>query len=371
MKSRRKIRYAVVGLGHIAQAAVLPAFRNAKSNSELVALVSGNEKKLRQLSRRYKVKMTATYDRYEELLESGAIDAVYIATPNTDHRWFAERAAEKGVHVLCEKPLAGDQESCHSMIRKARENKVQAMVAYRLHFDPANLKAVEVAQSKKLGELRFFSSIFSFSIQDEDNIRLKVDKAGGPLHDIGVYCINAARYLFRDEPTEVFAFAATNPHDGRFKEVDEMLSVLMKFPRNRLAQFTCGFGATPTARYELVGTRGALSLDSAYEYTSPMEMTITVKEKSRRLKFKKTDQFGPEISYFSDCILKGRAPEPSFVEGLADVAIVEAILESLQRRTPVRVARVQKEIRPTPSQKMRRPPVQKPPVLHAASPSGD
>lgn len=371
MKGRKRIRYAVIGLGHIAQTAVLPAFKNAKSNSELVALVSGDERKLKKLSRQYKVSSTYTYEQYDDLLASGEIDAVYIATPNTDHQVFAEKAAEKGIHILCEKPLAADQESCHSMIRKSRENKVHAMVAYRLHFEPANLKAIEFAQGKKLGDLRFFNSIFSYNIKDEDNIRLQLNKAGGPLHDIGVYCINASRYLFRAEPTEVFAFAATNPHDNRFKEVDEMMSVSMKFPDNRLAQFTCSFGAAATARFDIVGTKGSVTLDSAYEYAAPMEMTVTINEKKQKLKFKKHDQFGPEITYFSDCILKNKTPEPSFVEGLADVAIVEAILESLQRRVPVQVTRIQKESRPTPAQKIRKPAISKPNSVHVTSPSGD
>lgn len=368
---KKKIRYAVVGLGHIAQVAVLPGFKNAKSNSELVALVSGDPLKLKKLSRQYKVASTYSYEQYDELLQSGKIDAVYIATPNTDHQIFVEKAAESGIHVLCEKPLAGDQEACRAMIRKAQQTRICAMTAYRLHFDPANLKAIQIGQSGKLGDLKFFNSIFSYNIQDPHNIRLQLDKAGGPLHDIGIYCINAARYLFQSEPTEVFAFAAKNPDDQRFSEVEEMLSVTLKFPQNRLAQFTCSFGAAVTSRFDLVGTKGSVTLDSAYEYAAGQEMTITIDEKKKKIKFKKHDQFGAEIAYFSNCVLKHQPPEPSFTEGLADVLIIEAILESLQRQKPIPVQPVQKETRPTPAQKIRKPAVPKPNVVHVSSPSGD
>lgn len=367
----KKVRYAVVGLGHIAQVAVLPGFKNAKSNSELTALVSGDPVKLKKLSKQYKVKATYSYSNYDELLESGEIDAVYIATPNTDHLPYAIRAAEKGIHVLCEKPLAGDQESCQQMIRKVQQSGVSAMTAYRLHFDPANLKAIEVAQSKKLGDLKFFNSMFSYNIKDAKNIRLQLDKAGGPLHDIGIYCINASRYLFQDEPTEVFAYAAKDPNDRRFEEVEEMMTVLMKFPHNRLAQFVCSFGSAPTSRFDIVGSKGSVTLDSAYEYAVGQEMTIVIDEKKKKIKFKKHDQFGAELTYFSDCVLKNKKPEPSFTEGLADVLVIEAILESLQRQIPVAVQSLKKESRPTAAQKIRKPAVRKPEMVHVTSPSGD
>ena len=212
-----KIRYAIVGLGHIAQTAVLPAFKHAE-NSELAALVTGNAEKDRELSERYRIK-AYRYDDLESALEKEKVDAVYIATPNILHREHTERAAQAGVHVLCEKPMATTQDDCEAMMRAATQNNVKLMIAYRLHFNDANLHAVKVAKSGDLGDVRYFGSLFGLQVK-EGNIRTRKDLGGGTLFDIGVYCINAARYLFHDEPIEVVGLTANNG-EKRFAEIEE------------------------------------------------------------------------------------------------------------------------------------------------------
>ena len=311
----KKIRYAVVGLGHIAQVAVLPAFRHAK-NSELAALVTGNPEKDRQLSERYRVR-AYKYDDLEEGLHQERVDAVYIATPNILHREHTERAARAGVHVLCEKPMATTQDDCEAMIGVTAGNNVKLMIAYRLHFNDANLHAVRVAKSGDLGELRYFGSLFGLHVK-EDNIRTRQDLGGGTLFDIGIYCINAARYLFRDEPVEVVGFTANNG-EKRFSEIEEMTGAIMRFPHERLAMFTCSFGSADVSHYDLVGTKGQLRLENAYEYQGELKCVTTIGSKRTAKSFKPGDQFAPELIYFSDCIIRDRAPEPSGNEGLADV----------------------------------------------------
>ncbi len=142
--AKGKIRYAVVGLGYIAQIAVLPAFAHAGKNSELTALVSDDPLKLKRLGRKYNVTSTYSYDQYDACLKSGEIDAVYIALPNNMHREYTERAARAGVHVLCEKPMAVTVRECEAMIEATEQNRVKLMIAYRLHFEEANLKAAEI-----------------------------------------------------------------------------------------------------------------------------------------------------------------------------------------------------------------------------------
>ena len=171
------VRYAVVGLGHIAQVAVLPAFAHAKENSAVTALVSDDAEKRMKVGRKYKVKDYFGYDQYDDALASGLFDAVYIALPNHLHREYAERAARAGIHVLCEKPLAVTEEDCEAMIRTANENGVRLMTAYRLHFDAATLHAVEVARSGELGALRLFSSFFSHVVRPDDVRRDRIDDA--------------------------------------------------------------------------------------------------------------------------------------------------------------------------------------------------
>jgi predicted dehydrogenase len=367
-KRRRRVRYAVVGLGHIAQVAVLPAFAHARGNSQLVALVSDDAQKLKVLGRRYRVDQLFSYREYGECLRSGSIDAVYIALPNHLHAEYSIGAARAGIHVLCEKPMAVTEKDCQAMIRATARAGVKLMIAYRLHFEEANMTAVRIVRSGKLGDPRFFTSSFSMQVRP-DNIRTDKEKGGGTLYDIGVYCINAARYLFGAEPTDVFAFSGASKDDERFKEIDETTAALLRFPGGRLAEFTSSFGAADVSSYRMVGTKGDVRLEQAYEYVYPIDLHVTVKGKTRKQTFRKRDQFAPELEYFSNCILSNRTPEPSGMEGLADVRIVQALYRSAQRGRPVKIATVRRSQRPSLKQTKRRPPVDKPALVHAKSAS--
>jgi predicted dehydrogenase len=254
--SSKKIRYAVVGLGHLAQVAVLPAFRNA-ANSELTAIVSGEDTKRKKLGKKYGLEHVYSYDDYDKALS--VVDAVYLVLPNHLHREYAVRAANAGVHVLCEKPMAVTEEDCEAMIDAADKNAVKLMIAYRLHFEEGNLEAIRLAKAGKLGNLRIFDSAFS-QVVVADNIRVTepVPKGGGPVYDMGTYCINAARYLFQADPVSIMAFSA-NFSNKKFRQIDEMTSVLMRFPEERLATFICSFGAADVSRYTLIGTKGSLT----------------------------------------------------------------------------------------------------------------
>lgn len=366
-RTQQKVRYAVVGLGYIAQIAVLPAFANA-SNSELVALVSDDEKKLKALSRKYKVPFTCSYQDYFRCLASGDVDAVYIALPNSMHRDYSVPALEAGIHVLCEKPMAVTEAECEEMITTASDHNAKLMVAYRLHFEEANLKAIEIAKSGRLGEIRAFNSVFTMQVK-EDDIRLRQDLGGGTLYDIGIYCINAARNLFQAEPVEVVAFSAKNG-EKRFREVDEMTSAVVRFPQDRIASITASFGAADVSAYELIGTEGVLRVDPAYEFAGDLKHRLTIKGTTRERVFSKRDQFAPELIYFSDCILNGKTPEPSGAEGLADVRVIRAIYRSAETGASVKLGRFERRTRPTIDQEIYAPPLaRKPQLVRAATPT--
>lgn len=362
------IRYAVVGLGHIAQHAVLPAFQNA-ANTRLQALVSGDAEKRSELQKRYGISKTYTYEQYDDCLKSGEIDAVYIALPDALHREYTVRAARQGIHVLCEKPMAETEQDCIAMIQAAADHKVKLMIAYRLHFDAANLEAIRTIETGKLGEVRIFSSLNTQNVVN-GNVRLDEHLGGGPLYDMGVYCINAARYLFRSEPLEVFCTHASR-QDERFREVPEMSAAMLRFPGDRLAQFTCSYGASHTSWYRVVGTDGDLVMDPAFEYESEMKQTVTRGEKPAQRTFPKRDQFGPELSYFADCILQDAEPEPSGWEGLSDIRIVEALNRSAREQRWVALPVLERSRRPQPSQRIDQPPVPEPELVQAESPSGE
>jgi predicted dehydrogenase len=366
--ARKTVRYAVIGLGHIAQAAVLPAFAHARRNSVLAALLSGERKKLKVLGRRYGLEHLYSYEDADQLFESGEIDAVYIALPNDQHRDWTIRAARAGLHVLCEKPMAVTARDCERMTRATQDAKVKLMIAYRLHFERANLEAAKLATTGKLGELRFFSSDFSMQVSPE-NIRLERERGGGPLYDIGIYCINAARYVLAEDPVAVWA-TATKSKDRRFREVEETVAGVMRFKDERLASFTCSFGSADRSTYTVTGTRGSITVDPAYEYAEGLGYEMRVGERKRKKKFAKSDQFAPELLYFSDCVLEGRQPEPSGEEGLIDVRIIEGMMRSLQTGRWEWLEKKQRARRPTLRQEIRRPAVpREPPLVDAESAS--
>lgn len=371
-RESRRIRYAVVGLGWFAQTAILPAFAHARKNSELRAFFSEDPRKLAALGRRYGVPPERRFsmDDFERGLRAAEIDAVYIATPNDRHREFAVRAATAGVHVLCEKPMAVTVEECEEMIRAARENRVKLMVAYRLHFERANLEAVEIVNSGKLGEPRIYASVFCNDVKDPDNIRLgPIEKGGGTLYDIGIYCLNAARYLFRAEPVEVLAMSG-NGGDPRFRRTDEMTSAILKFPEERLASFTSSFGAAASHFYDVYGTKGSLRVEPAFEFAEGMAHRLKVGDRERKKKFVPRDQVAPEILSFSACILEDREPEPSGREGLADVRVILALYESARTGRAVRLPPFEKDQRPSLRQEIRRPPTREPELVAVDKPSG-
>jgi len=348
------VRYAVVGLGWFAQVAVLPAFANAE-NAELAALVSGDREKLRVLGERHGVGRRVGYDGYEELLASGEVDAVYLVLPNHLHREYTVAAARAGVDVLVEKPMAVTEAECREMIEAAEDGGVRLMVAYRLHFERANTKAVGIVRSGKIGEPRIFSATFANQVTNEDDIRLNpVAKGGGSVWDLGIYCINAARYVFGAEPTAVTACSASG--SGRFADTEEMTSAVLRFPDGRLASFTSSFGAADSDSYRVVGTEGELLVEPAYEFKATLRHRLRVGDETTEEEFPPPDHVAAELVHFSGCIRDDREPEPNGHEGLADVRIIEAIHRSAAEGRAIELEPVEITRRPGPDQEITRRP---------------
>jgi glucose-fructose oxidoreductase len=264
--------------------------------------------------------------------------------------------------------MAPSSADCIAMIDAARSNNVKLMIAYRLHFDPSTLDAIELATSGKLGQLRIFSSAFS-QVVKEGNIRVEEPgwMGGGSVWDMGIYCINAARYLLRDEPFEVTAFSE-NSDSQKFRDVDEMTSAIMRFHGYRLASFTSSFGASSTSQLLLVGDRGRLEIDSAYDYSKGHQHRITIDGETMMKNYPKVDQFSAEIDYFSSCIIENREPEPSGEEGLADVRVIEAVYQSAMSCRPIGLAPFQRQQRPSKQQVIQRPAHAEPERVKVSSP---
>jgi glucose-fructose oxidoreductase len=359
------IRYAVVGLGHIAQVAVLPAFAHARRNSRLAALVSDDARKRKLVGAKYGIDRTFSYADYEACLSN--VDAVYIALPNSMHAEYAIRAARAGVHVLCEKPMAVTAEECEAMIEACRRHGVKLMIAYRLHFEGINLGVMDLVRKGKIGTPKFFNSSFSLTVR-AGNIRTDKQMGGGTLYDIGVYCVNAARHLFRSEPKEVVAMSV-NSGVPRLAEIDESTAAMLRFDGERVAAFVTSFNAADVGEYRIVGTKGQVRVDPAYEYAEGLEYELTVGSRTTRKRIGKRDQFAAELLYFSDCIWKNRQPEPAGEEGLQDVRIVQALYESAETGKVVQIPPYAASKQPTTRQWISRPRVTKPSLVKVSSAS--
>jgi len=329
LESERKVRYAIVGLGDIAQEDMMPGVEHT-GNSEITALVTSDPTKANELSKRYDLENTFSYEQFDDALASGAFDAIYLATPNWRHAEFIIPALKAGIHVLTEKPLEVSTKLCEEILTAERASTAKLMVAYRLHFEPATLDTIEVIRSGKLGTVHLFASSFAQSV-DPSNHRAHSGDLAGPVLDMGPYPVNAARYVFGDEPTEVVSACGTNhPESGFDQTFADTVAVTLRFPGDRLAQFNLSYFGNPTNSFIAIGTLGSIQLDPAYVFGNPLEQTVTIDEKKSDKSFKNTDHFGGEMKYFSDCILKGTDPEPNGEEGYADVRVLEGILEALK-----------------------------------------
>ena len=327
--SDKKVRYAIVGVGDIAQEDMMPGVDHT-GNSVITALVTSDPKKAKELGKKYDVEATFTYEEFPKALASGTFDAIYLATPNWRHAEFVIPALKAGIHVLCEKPMEVSTAKCQEILDAAKGATAKLMIAYRLHFEPGTLATIDLVRSGKLGTVHTFSSAFGQPL-DPANHRAHSGDLAGPVFDMGPYPVNAARYIFGDEPTEVASAVGTRHPDTGFDQTfDDTVAVTLRFPEGRLAQFSMSYYGGPANNFTAIGPRGSVTLDPCYTFGESIEQTVAIGQDKSTKSFKNTDHFGGEMKYFSDCILKGAEPEPDGEEGYADVRVLEGILEALK-----------------------------------------
>lgn len=331
----KKVRYGIVALGDITQEAMLPGVAHT-GNSAVTAFVTGDPEKARVLGKRYGVTESCDYDGFEALLRSGTIDAIYLATPNWRHAEFVIPALRAGIHVLVEKPLEISAAKCRDIIEAQRASTAKLMVAYRLHFEPATLDLIDKIRAGTLGDVILFSSVFS-QVVDPKNHRASNGDEAGPVFDMGIYQINAARYVFGAEPTEVISATGTRHPEAGLGDFADTVAVTLRFPGDRIAQFTVSYVANQLNSFHAVGTKGSVQLSPAFMFGMPLEQQVALGEKKTHESFKNTDQFGGELRYFSDCILNDTDPEPDAEEGLADVRVIEGIMQAMKTGAAVKL----------------------------------
>ena len=334
----RKIGYAVIGLGEIASH-FMPGVRGSR-HCQITALVSGDRAKAERMAAEYGLPTGSiySYEEFDRIRDNKTVDAVYVALPNSMHAEYTIRAAKAGKHVLCEKPMAISVAECEQMIAACRAANVKLMIAYRLHYEPVNRKAIELVRSGVIGQVEVLESSFGFNAKPGVWRLQKKLAGGGPLCDVGIYSLNAMRYLTGEEPAEFKAFCSVVAKDGRFAEVEENCSWTMRFPSGILASCATSYGANLPGFFKVHGPRGWVSAEPAFVYDG---LVLTArygggkgaKPEEFRMEsdYKDPAQFGWEADHLAECILNGREPATSGEEGLRDMRSIAEIYRSAGR----------------------------------------
>jgi glucose-fructose oxidoreductase len=325
----KQVGFALVGLGNLAINQLMPAFAKCR-HARLTALISGRPEKAKQLALVYGVdpKNIYSYDNYDRLADNPAVDAVYVVLPNSMHAEYTIRALKASKHVLCEKPMANTPQECEQMIAAAKAAKRKLMIGYRLRYEPFNQALIAYAKdTAEAGPTRVILADAGFNIGDPKQWRLRKEMAGGgSLMDIGIYALNAARYLSGEEPVSVNAMMHSTPNDARFAEVEENITFQLRFPSGILANCTSSYGVGVN-RFRVAKARGSAELEPALSYTG-LRMRVLRGNTIEERVLPQRDHFALEMDHLAECILNDREPLTPGEEGLKDLKVMMAIYEA-------------------------------------------
>jgi predicted dehydrogenase len=327
--AERKTGYAIIGLGRIASHFI--GGIRATGNSSVAALVSGHPEKALRVAMENGVPQSSiyNYDNFDSIVSNKSVDAVYVALPNSMHAEYTIRAAKAGKHVLCEKPMATNVADCEAMIAACKSAGVKLMIAYRCHYEPTNLNAVSLIRSGVLGQVQAIESSFGFN---ENLGEWRLDKkmaGGGPLMDVGIYSLNACRYLTGEEPEKFSAFSSVIDHDGRFTTVEENISWTMRFPSGIVASCNTTYGAPMDGFFKVHGSKGWMEANPAFNYDG-LHLYAEYSGTNLDEPNSASDpyQFQAQANHFSHCIQNGLEPKTPGEEGLRDMRYIAEIYRS-------------------------------------------
>ena len=326
----KPVGYAVVGLGAISQQAVLPAFANSK-NARLVAVVSGDRSKAERLAAEFRAERHYSYAEYTDCLKNPGVEAVYVATPPGEHEKYTAQAARARKHVLCEKPLAASVDACRRMVRACHDNHVHLMTAYRKYFEPGSVALKRIVAGGQLGRVDIIHTAFTefrpAGDSSPDWLFKRKLSGGGPLMDLGVYCVNTCRWLVDEDPLQAAAFEWRRDRK-RFKEVEEGISFRLNFPSGLVLQGTVSWGSVLTSFVQVHGEKGWACLSPAFAFEDDRRLSGKISGQWFGEEFKAIDEFALELDAFAASIRESRKPEPDGEQGMRDIAIIDAIYRS-------------------------------------------
>jgi predicted dehydrogenase len=338
MPPGRKIGFAVVGLGSIAKSSVLPAFKKCKK-AKLVAVIGRDKKSAEAIAKKFKVKAAYGIADYVECLANPEISAIYIATPQGEHLDLTVQAAELGKHVLCEKPLAATVAQAEAMVEGCRTNGVRLMTAYRKYFEPSCLYVKKLIQDGVLGRIDVLHTAFSELHVAGVSLAWLLDSrmaGGGPMMDLGVYCVDTCRWLVGEDPIEASAHAWRNDK-ARFHDVEEGITFCLQFPSGLVLHGSSSYGAVLSSFIFVQGTKGWLSLAPAFPFDEVRVLTGKINGRWFEKKFQIVDEFSLEIDAFAEAIVKNQSVEPDGVQGLRDLKIIHTIYEATKSQESISI----------------------------------
>ncbi|WP_217895034.1 Gfo/Idh/MocA family protein [Sphingobium sp. Z007] len=334
----RKIGYAIVGLGSYATRQIMPNFAGCE-HARIVALVSGTPAKLDSYGAQYGVPKTHRYSYadFDRIRDNPDIDAVYIILPNSLHAEYAIRAAQAGKHVMCEKPMATSVAECQAMIAACKKAGTKLMIGYRSRFEPHNRLAIDLARSGHVGPTRLITAEHGFPIKPDQWRLDKPLSGGGSMMDIGIYSLNAARYLTGEEPVEVTAVESTDRSDPRFRTVEDRISFLLRFASGIVADCISSY-STGHNSYRIHGSQGWIGMEPATPYAG---QSMTIRKDGvtalRTLPAPAKNQFAGQLDHLAECIVSNKTPIVPGEEGLADLRVIEAIYQSAAQGRSIRI----------------------------------
>ncbi|GAA0318557.1 Gfo/Idh/MocA family oxidoreductase [Sphingomonas oligophenolica] len=330
-----KIGFAVVGLGKLSQGQIIPGLKGARG-AKLAALVSGHPDKARRIAAEQGLPADAiyTYDDYDRIAHDPRIQVVYIVLPNSMHAEYTIRALKAGKHVLCEKPMATSIADCEAMIAAAKAADRKLMIAYRCHYEPLNLEVMRRMRSGALGKPRLVvTNMGRQSDLSDPSDAWRLDQkmsGGGALADMGIYGVNASRYILAEEPVEVRAWAQTDRSDPRFRTTEDVIAWQFRFPSGAIANGSTSFSYQGTMAYQVFCEHGKMTAEPGAFYGGN-HLTIDGAKGDREPKIHEIDQFAREMDWMAD-VVRGKAPLVSpGEEGLQDMRLMHAILESVAK----------------------------------------
>lgn len=338
----QRIGFAIVGLGRLTIDQILPAFGSSKL-CKPVALVSGDPVKARKIAAQYGIKNSSLYSYadFDRLAQNPAVKVLYIVLPNSMHMEYTVRGAKAGKHILCEKPMAVSTAECEKMIAACKAANVKLMIAYRQQYEPLNRAIVKAREGGKFGALRSFIATNSQNQGDPAQWRLKRALAGGGcLPDVGLYCLNAARFWSGEEPSEVFGQTFQPTADPRFREVEASCNFTLRFPSGLLASCNTSYAAHNSQWARLEGADSWAELSPAFAYkglklreNKLLEGHNTILEPN----IESMDQFAAEMDHMALCVTRNQQPHTPGEEGLQDQRLMEAIYQSARTGRAIKV----------------------------------